>query len=314
MRKIPSLAPELQYELGAQSIKINAPLPGEKYVVIEVANPNRRMVRIGDVISSAQSPLSFPLGIAPDNSIVTADIQRMPHCLIAGQTGAGKSVALHNMICSLLMATTPDELMIHLTDTKQVELTSYDGIPNLLTPCVTDAYEAVTEFKALVYTMEERYSLAKQYGARTLDELNSHLPASEKLPYILIVVDEIADLMYISRKEVEESIVRIAQKARAVGIHMVLATQSPRRDIVTGLLKCNLPSRLAFSTTSGLDSRIILDKMGAEQLLGDGDCLYSDQGKAVQRIQSPFISSDEITAITDHWIAEDRDYWIREAA
>lgn len=295
VRDIPKLAPELQYDLGTESITIQAPQPGEKFIVVEIANPNRRLITTGDVIHAAKSPLTIPLGINPSNEIITADIRSMPHCLIAGTTGSGKSVALHNMISSLLMTTTPDELGFMLVDTKMVELTAYDGIPNLICPVITDAWEAIKHFKALVMMMERRYELAREHGAKTLEELNQCL--SKPLTYTLVVVDEVADLMYISRKEIEESIVRIAQKARAVGIHMILSTQSPRRDIITGLLKANLPSRIGFATTSGLDSRIVMDKMGCESLLKNGDMLYSDQGKPPIRIQSPFISTEEIESI-----------------
>lgn len=301
VRKIPSLSPELQYELGCESISIHAPLPGSKYVVIEVANSNRRAVLLGDVINAANSPLEFPLGLSTSNQIIAQDIRAMPHCLVAGTTGSGKSTGLHSMICSLLMATTPDDLQFHFTDTKMVELPVYDGIPNLLCDTVTDAYEAVEHFKALVGMMEKRYRMAQEHGVKSLDELNNRLPYSNRLPYILVVVDEIADLIMLSKHEVEESIVRIAQKARAVGIHMILATQSPRREIVTGLLKANLPSRLGFSTSSGLDSRIIMDKMGCEKLIGNGDVLFSDQGKSPIRIQSPYVSGAEIAGIVSHW-------------
>jgi S-DNA-T family DNA segregation ATPase FtsK/SpoIIIE len=298
VRKIPSLLPELQYELGCATIAIHAPQAGCKYVVIEVNNPHRRTIFTGDVINHAYSPLEFPLGVDPTNCVISQDIRAMPHLLIAGTTGAGKSVGLHSMICSLLCATTPDELLFHMVDSKMTELTMYEGIPNLLTPVVTDAFEAVSHFNALVSMMEYRYELSQEYGARDLNELNEKLP--EKLPYILVVVDEIADLIFISKHEIEESIVRIAQKSRAVGIHLVFATQSPRREIITGLLKANLPSRIAYSTSSELDSRIILDKNGAGSLTGLGDCLYSRQGRAPIRLQSPYISSKEISSVVDH--------------
>ena len=300
VRDIPKLAPELQYTLGAYSVKINAPRPGSKYITIEVPNPSRKNVLLGDVIDSAISPLTFPLGIDTTNHIILQDIKNAPHILVAGVTGAGKSICLHSMICSLLMATTPDDLVFHMVDTKMIELDMYNGIPGLICPVVTDAYEAVEHFQALVGMMEDRYSLAQEVGGKSLDEININLSPAEKLPYILVVVDEIADLMYLSKHNVEESIVRIAQKARAVGIHLILATQSPRREVVTGLLKANLPTRIAFSTSSELDSRIIIDKNGAGSLIGLGDMLYSDQGRSPVRIQSPFISRPEIEAIVSH--------------
>lgn len=211
------------------------------------------------------------------------------------------SSGLHSLICSLLMTTTPKELMFHMFDSKMTELVMYDGIPNLLAPVITDPYEAVEHFHALTIMMDKRYKLAQELGARTLDEMNEKLSYDDQLPYILVVVDEIADLMLLSKHEVEESITRISGKARAVGIHLILATQSPRREIISGLLKSNLPSRLAFATSSPLDSRIILDKMGAQDLLGKGDAMFSDQGKSPVRLQSPFVSTDEISSIVDFW-------------
>src|SRR3984957_6088059 len=240
--------------------------------------------------------LDIHLGISPTNEVISFDLAEAPHCLVAGTTGSGKSTALHSIICSLLMKTTPDELMFMMVDTKMVELPRYDGIPNLLTPCITDAWDAIDSLKALVATMEQRYKLAKEYNAKDLIELNEKLTTGQKLPYILVVIDEVADLMALSKNEVEESVVRIAQKARACGIHLIVSTQSPRREVITGLLKCNLPSRIGFSTTSALDSNIIGVK-GCENLFGNGDMMFSNQGRAPIRLQSPFISSEEIDSI-----------------
>lgn len=312
VRDIPKWNKDLQYLLGTESLTIHAPMAGTKYIRIEIENKLRKKILIGDVIDSAQAPLTIPIGVAPNNSIIARNIRTFPHCLVAGMTGSGKSLALHSMICSLLMKSTPDELLFLLVDTKQVELTMYDEIPNLLTPVVTDAWEAVDHFSALVYTMEERYKLAQKYGARDLTELNDKLPHSQKLPYILVVVDEIADLIYLSKHEIEEAVVRIAQKARAVGIYLVLATQTPRREIITGILKANLSSRIGFTTASELDSRIIIDKNGCGQLTGNGDAVFIFNGKIPQRIQSPFVSSEEIGAIVKHW--HDQIYWQKEIA
>lgn len=245
--------------------------------------------------------LGIPLGISPSNEIIHYNLADAPHMLIGGTTGSGKSSFLSSMICSLLMNTTPDDLMFMMIDTKMVELTVYDGIPNLLCPCITDAWDAVDNLKALVAIMEERYKLAQEYGAKNLDELNEKLHPGQKLPYILVVCDEIADLMMLSKHEVEESITRLAQKSRAVGVHLVLATQSPRREVISGLLKSNLPTRLAFAVGSALDSRIILDAQGAQDLLGQGDALFSAQGRAARRIQCPYINSTEIESIIEHW-------------
>lgn len=299
VKEVSKFSDDLQYELGSQSISISAPQPGSKFITISVPNTSRRVVLLGDVIESAESPLTVPLGIDIENQIVAVPINEMPHMLVAGTTGAGKSVCLSSIVTSLLMATTPADLLFMMVDTKQVEMTAFENIPNLLCPVITDAYEAIDNFEALVAIMESRYALAKEYNCKTLDELNSKLPYSDRKPYILVICDEIADLMYLSKHKIEESIIRIAQKARAVGIHLILATQSPRRDIITGLLKANLSSRIGFATTSGLDSRIIMDKMGCENLLGDGDLLYSHQGKAPIRIQGAYVSPGEISAVVN---------------
>jgi S-DNA-T family DNA segregation ATPase FtsK/SpoIIIE len=251
--------------------------------------------------------LNIPLGVNPSNEVVHVDIKDFPHLLIAGTTGSGKTSYLHSMICSLLMKTTPDQLQFMMVDSKMVELPIYDSIPHLLCPVITDAWEAITSFKALVSFMESRYKLAQEYGAKDLDELNEKLPQHEKRPYILVVVDEMADLMMLSKHEIEESITRLAQKSRAVGIHLVLATQSPRREVVTGLIKSNLPSRLAFAVGSALDSRIILDQGGAQDLIGAGDALFSSQGRTPFRIQTPYVDSEEISAVVKFW--QDQVYW-----
>lgn len=244
--------------------------------------------------------LNFPLGLDTNNNIVHLDISEAPHILVGGTTGSGKSSFLHSIICSLLMKITPDELNFLMIDTKMVELTSYDGIPNLISDCVTDAYEAFDYLNALVGMMESRYLMLQEFGAKSLPELNNKLSHDNKIPYILLVVDEIADLMMISKHKVEESIVRLGQKGRACGIHMVLATQTPRREVISGVLKSNLPTRIAFSTASELDSRIIINCNGAAQLLGHGDALFSDQGRKPIRLQTPYISSEEIINIVNH--------------
>lgn len=247
------------------------------------------------------SILDIPLGINTSNKVIKYDLTEAPHLLVAGTTGSGKSTFIHAMLCALLSKNTPDDLLIHLTDTKMVELDIYRDIPHLLAPVATDAYEAVDHFQALVSMMNIRYEMVKESGSRSLEEFNNKVNKNDKLPYILVVVDEVADLIMVAKKDIEESIVRIAQKARAVGIHLVLATQSPRRDVISGLLKCNLPSRIAFSTSSELDSRIILDYNGAGNLTGLGDGLFSDQGNPPIRFQAPYISSNEINSIVSHW-------------
>jgi S-DNA-T family DNA segregation ATPase FtsK/SpoIIIE len=251
--------------------------------------------------------LDIPLGINPSNETIHVDIKDFPHMLVAGTTGAGKTMYLTNMICSLLMKATPDDLQLMLVDSKQVEFPIYEDIPHLLCPVVTDAWEAIDNFQALVGLMESRYEAAKEFNTKTLDELNEKLSPHDKLPYIVVIVDEVSDLMMLSKYEIEESVTRIAQKSRAVGIHLILATQSPRREVITGLMKANLPSRLAFAVGSGLDSRIILDSMGAERLLGRGDALFSSQGKKPFRIQTPLIEKNEIEKLVSFW--RDQSYW-----
>lgn len=256
--------------------------------------------------------LEIPLGINPSNETIYANIKDFPHLLVGGTTGSGKTSFLTSMICSLLMKATPDQLQFMMVDTKMVEMPIYEDIPHLLCPVITDAWEAIDNFKALVRLMESRYEAAKELNAKTLDELNERLPSRDKLPYIIVVCDEIADLMMLSKHDVEESITRLAQKARSCGIHLVLATQSPRREVISGLLKSNLPTRIAFAVGSGLDSRIILDCMGAEQLIGRGDALFSSQGRQPFRIQTPFIESSEVEAIVQHW--RDQVYWQEKRA
>lgn len=251
--------------------------------------------------------LNIPLGVNPSNESVFVNIKDFPHLLIGGTTGSGKTSFLSSMICSLLMKATPADLQLMLVDTKMVDLPQYEGIPHLLCPVVTDAWEGIDNLRALVALMESRYEAAKELNAKTLDELNERLSPRDNLPYIVVIVDEVADLLLLSKYEVEESIVRIAQKARAVGIHLILATQSPRREVISGLLKANLPSRLAFAVGSALDSRIILDQGGAQDLIGRGDSLFSSQGKQPFRIQTSFVSKEEIKSIVKFW--QDQIYW-----
>jgi S-DNA-T family DNA segregation ATPase FtsK/SpoIIIE len=242
--------------------------------------------------------LKIPLGIDTNNNILSMNLKEAPHVLVAGQTGSGKSVLLLSMITSLLMKTTPNELMFLTIDSKMVELPAFDGIPNLLSDCITDSWEAIDALKAIANMMEDRYRLLQKYKVKNIDEFNSKF---HKLPYIVVVCDEIADLMMLSKNQVEESLVRIGQKGRACGIHLILATQSPRREVITGILKCNLPTRIALSTSSELDSRIILNKNGAGALIGRGDALFSNQGMEPVRFQSPLITSGEISTIVDFW-------------
>lgn len=301
VRKLPSLRLDLQYEIGAKSLRILAPVPGKKVIGIEIDNPNRQTITLADFSGEHFEPLTFPLGINTENEQVWLNLpEQGPHMLVGGATGGGKSTFLNTMITSLIHRFTPEELNLVLIDTKRVELTRYEGISHLAAPVAQDVQSAVRAFAGIVNCMEKRYQAAAAVGAKNLYELN-HLVAHDyrrrHYPHVLVVVDELADLMMMARHEIEDYIVRIAQKARAMGIHLVLATQTPRREIVTGVLKANLSSRLAFATTSELDSKIILDQMGAGTLLGQGDSLFSEQGRSAYRVQSPFISSKEINMI-----------------
>jgi S-DNA-T family DNA segregation ATPase FtsK/SpoIIIE len=311
VRKLPSLKLDLQYEVGAKSLRIIAPVPGKKVIGIEIDNPDRRLITLADFQENAPTdPLSFPLGIDTENKKIWINLpEQGPHMLIGGATGGGKSTALNVIITSLISRFTPEELNLILIDTKRVELTRYEGIPHLAAPVAQDVLSAVRAFAGIVKCMEKRYEVAARLGAKDLNELNSLIAGDlsrpyRRYPHVLVIVDELADLMMMAKHEIEDSIVRIAQKARAMGIHLILATQTPRREIVTGTLKANLSSRLTFATTSELDSKIILDQMGGGQLLGSGDALFSEQGRLAYRMQSPFVSSEEINTIVN----ELRDY------
>jgi S-DNA-T family DNA segregation ATPase FtsK/SpoIIIE len=276
--------------------RITVEVPGSQ-LVLSAAH----QVHFGDLLASARAPLCFPIGADADGEPLTCDLVPAGHLLVAGSNDAEKTSFLHSMICSLLMKTTPDELVFHLTDSKAVELTAYDGIPNLVHPCVTDAYEAVRHFKALVGVMEKRYRLAQQYGVRELSELNEKLPPAEKLPYILVVVDEIADVLAVDRKALQKAVTAITQRAQAVGMHLVLATQFPRGDVCSNALKHCLPDRIVFSTTSRAESRIVIGTTSAHELFGNGDCLYVHEKHAPVWVQSPYVTSADVTLIVDHW-------------
>jgi S-DNA-T family DNA segregation ATPase FtsK/SpoIIIE len=305
--KVAQLKDDLAYALAASDIRILAPIPGKQAVGVEVPNARRRIVHLGDVYQappSDWSPLTVWLGKDVAGRAIGADLAKMPHLLVAGTTGAGKSGCVNAMLSSILLRATPHEVRMVLVDPKQVELTHYDSIPHLLTPVITSPRKAATALQNLVREMEQRYSLMSLSRTRTLRDLNEvRVRRGEgALPYVLCVIDELADLMMVAPADVEDSIIRIAQKARAVGIHMVLATQSPRVDVITGMIKANVPSRIAFSVSSQTDSRVILDQNGAETLLGMGDMLFSPVGTSrLQRIQGAFIDESEIASLTENW-------------
>jgi S-DNA-T family DNA segregation ATPase FtsK/SpoIIIE len=305
--KVAQLKDDLAYALAAADIRILAPIPGKQAVGVEVPNTRRRTVHLGDVFQEPPgdwSPLTVWLGKDVAGRAIGADLAKMPHLLVAGTTGAGKSGAVNAMLSSILLRATPHEVRMVLVDPKQVELNHYDSIPHLLTPVITSPRKAATALQNLVREMEQRYSYMSLARTRSLVELNKvrERRGEAPLPYVLCVIDELADLMMVAPADVEDSIIRIAQKARAVGIHLVLATQSPRVDVITGMIKANVPSRIAFAVSSQTDSRVILDQNGAESLLGMGDMLFSPVGSSrLQRIQGAFIDEGEIEKLTAGW-------------
>ncbi len=305
--KVTQLKDDLAYALAATDIRILAPIPGKQAVGVEVPNARRRIVRLGDVFQEPPkdwSPLTVWLGKDVAGKAIGADLAKMPHLLVAGTTGAGKSGAINAMLASVLLRASPHELRLVLVDPKQVELNHYESIPHLLTPVITSPRMAANALQNLVKEMEQRYGTMSLARTRNLPELNKARQSRGEppLPYILCVIDELADLMMVAPADVEDSIIRLAQKARAVGIHLVLATQSPRVDVITGMIKANVPSRIAFAVSSQTDSRVILDQNGAESLLGQGDMLFSPVGSSrLQRIQGAYIDEPQIAKLTDFW-------------
>jgi S-DNA-T family DNA segregation ATPase FtsK/SpoIIIE len=305
--KVAQLKDDLAYALAATDIRILAPIPGKQAVGVEVPNAHRKIVRLGDVYQQPPkdwSPLTVWLGKDVAGKAIGADLAKMPHLLVAGTTGAGKSGAINAMLSSVLLRATPHEVRLVLVDPKQVELNHYESIPHLLTPVITSPRMAANALQNLVKEMEQRYGIMSMARTRSLIELNKARAKRDEapLPYILCVIDELADLMMVAPADVEDSIIRLAQKARAVGIHLVLATQSPRVDVITGMIKANVPSRIAFSVSSQTDSRVILDQNGAESLLGQGDMLFSPVGSSrLQRIQGAYIDEGQIAKLTEMW-------------
>jgi S-DNA-T family DNA segregation ATPase FtsK/SpoIIIE len=311
--RITALRDDLAYALAArEELRIIAPIPGKQAVGVEVPNPEAALVTLGDItreFPSHAGPLMAWLGLDLGGKPVYVDIARMPHLLIAGSTGTGKSVCLNAILASMLLRTTPDQLRMILIDPKKVELNHYESIPHLLTPVVTNMKDAAAVLSNIVREMESRYELMGMARARNLRDWNEAREAAGEapMPTILVVIDELADLMMVSPAEVEDAIIRMAQKSRAVGIHLVLATQRPSVDVITGMIKANVPSRIAFAVSSQVDSRVILDAGGAETLLGHGDMLFRPVGSSrLQRLQGAYVGEEEIRAITDHWRAQGR--------
>lgn len=309
--KIVNLSDDIALALAAKDIRIEAPIPGKPYVGIEVPNSQTSFVSFSDVIQSAiqsPKPLDVPLGRDISGNVRLCDITKMPHMLIAGSTGSGKSVCINGIITSILMKTKPHEVKLMMIDPKMVELNVYNGIPHLLTPVVTNPRKAAQALQKVVAEMEKRYELFASMGMRNIDGYNAHVEQYNRetgennptLSYIVVIVDELADLMMVASNEVEDAIIRLAQMARAAGIHMILATQRPSVDVITGIIKANVPSRIAFAVSSGTDSRTIIDANGAEKLLGRGDMLYMPMGENKPiRVQGAFLTDEEVERIVD---------------
>ena len=316
VNKIMQLQDDIKLALAAKDIRIEAPIPGKAAVGVEIPNSVATTVSFKEVIKDIpleyqNSKLLVPLGKDVSGKIIYAELNKMPHLLIAGATGSGKSVCVNTIICSILMRARPDEVKFILVDPKKVELTNYNGIPHLLAPVVTDPKKAAAVLQEVVVEMERRYDLFAKANVRNIESYNTYVNKKnnklsqdeqlELLPFHVVILDEVADLMMVASKQVEDCIMRIAQMARAAGIHLIVATQRPSTDIITGVIKANIPSRIAFAVSSGVDSRTILDASGAEKLLGKGDMLFSPMGSSSPiRVQGAFVSDEEVSAIVDY--------------
>jgi len=317
LSRISNLSNDLALALAAHPLRIEAPIPGRSLIGIEVPNRKTSIVRLREIMESEQfrsipSNLRMPLGRDVAGKQISTDLTKMPHLLIAGATGMGKSVFLNTLLISLLYQNSPSSLRLILVDPKRVEFTAYNNLPHLLAPVLVDPYKTINSLKWLVAEMERRYKVMAEHKVRFIADFNKNNPDS-KMPYIVLVIDELADLMAVSAREVEAYICRLAQMARAVGIHLVLATQRPSVDVITGLIKANFPSRLAFAVTSGTDSRTIIDTVGADKLLGNGDMLFlpSDASKP-KRIQGSFVGDKEVKAVTNFIKTQENPAYVEE--
>ncbi len=305
--QIVALADDLALALSASPVRIEAPVPGKPYVGIEVPNPHTSLVSLRKLLKDNEyakvaAPLAIPLGRDVSGAGVVVDLHKLPHLLIAGATGSGKSVALNGIICGLLFNNLPSTLRLLLVDPKRVELPGYNGLPHLVAPVVTDPEHANGALSWLLVQMDDRYRVFNQAGVRNITSYNEIMTPKERLPYIVLVIDELADLMMVAPETIEAKLVRLAQMSRATGIHLIIATQRPSVDVVTGLIKANFPARLAFAVTSQIDSRVVLDTPGAEKLLGRGDGLLMTADSAkLRRIQGCFVSDAEIDALAHWW-------------
>lgn len=303
INRVVSLSDDLALSLKAQSVRAST-LPGKAAIGIEVPNTNRETVCLREIISSeifrkSRSKLTLALGKDIYGHPVVADLAKMPHLLVAGATGAGKSVSINSMVMSLLYEATPKEVKMLMIDPKLLELSIYEKVPHLIAPVITNPKEAAEALKKLVFEMERRYRLLAEKGVRNIEGFNASATEDERLPYIVVFIDELADLMFASASDVEDSIARLAQMARASGIHLILATQRPSVDVITGIIKANFPARIAFHVTSRIDSRTIIDAQGAEQLLGKGDMLFMLPGIRITRIHGALVTEEEVKATTD---------------
>ncbi len=321
LSKILGIHREIALALAAKDVRIQAPIPGKKTVGIEIPNAQTAMVSVREILETIKpedddKKLLVAFGQDIMGNSVTWQINKTPHMLVAGSTGSGKSVCINSLIVSMLMRTRPDEVKLVLVDPKKVELSMYNGVPHLLAPVVTDARKANIALKKIVVEMERRYDLFESSGTKNIEGYNKLVDKKneedpnlnmKRLPFIVVIIDELADLMMVAAKEVEDSIMRITQMARAAGIHLIVATQRPSTDVITGVVKANIPTRVAFAVSSQIDSRTILDMVGAEKLLGKGDMLFLPQGENVPiRVQGTFISDDEIKAVVDYTISQQK--------